>query len=151
MFRDVILQQVIQTLFGLVLAAIEPVATTGKDDYNVAVWALRIRMAQRAVPWLLSVLGINAIGLAQKTAVTRPVLASILAGGRDQAIFKMGSAVGAGPAAFAGWELMFAQAIYWYLVPALQFIVAVCIVDTWQYFWHRAMHLNKWLYSKFRA
>jgi sphinganine C4-monooxygenase len=50
--------------------------------------------------------------------------------------------------AFAEWELLVAKAIYWVGVPAIQFALAILWVDTWQYFWHRAMHMNKWLYSK---
>ena len=49
---------------------------------------------------------------------------------------------------FAGWELALASAVYWVLVPLLQFGVAIVVVDTWQYFLHRAMHMNKLLYSK---
>ncbi|KMU82217.1 sphingosine hydroxylase [Coccidioides immitis H538.4] len=41
--------------------------------------------------------------------------------------------------------------IYWYLIPAFQFLFAVFFVDTWQYFLHRAMHLNKWLYTTFHS
>lgn len=50
--------------------------------------------------------------------------------------------------AFASWEITAARAIYHIGIPAIQFGLAILIVDTWQYFWHRAMHLNKWLYSK---
>ncbi|KAH7683600.1 sphinganine C4-monooxygenase protein [Dioscorea alata] len=32
------------------------------------------------------------------------------------------------------------------LVLARQFIISMVIIDTWQYFWHRYMHLNKFLY-----
>ena len=53
--------------------------------------------------------------------------------------------------AFMGWELAVAGFIYWYFVPALQFMLAVSIVDTWQYFLHRAMHLNRWLYGGFKS
>lgn len=40
-----------------------------------------------------------------------------------------------------------AKAIYWVAIPFLQFTVAILIVDTWQYFLHRAMHMNKFLYT----
>ena len=49
--------------------------------------------------------------------------------------------------AFAEWELKAASAVYWFLVPAAQYVFAICFLDTWQYFWHRAMHMNKWLYT----
>lgn len=53
--------------------------------------------------------------------------------------------------AFASWEITAAKAIYHLGIPALQFMVAILIVDTWQYFLHRAMHMNKWLYTTFHA
>lgn len=37
------------------------------------------------------------------------------------------------------------------LLPALRFLVAILILDTWQYWWHRAMHTNKWLYRNFHS
>lgn len=40
--------------------------------------------------------------------------------------------------------------LYWYLVPVFQFATAVMFADTWQYFYHRTVHVNKWLYSKFQ-
>ncbi|KAK1807080.1 Sphingolipid C4-hydroxylase sur2, partial [Friedmanniomyces endolithicus] len=49
--------------------------------------------------------------------------------------------------AFASWELLAGRAIYHLLIPTLQFVTAICIVDTWQYFIHRAMHMNKYLYT----
>jgi len=33
------------------------------------------------------------------------------------------------------------------LVIALQFIIAMFVMDTWQYFMHRYMHINKFLYK----
>jgi sphinganine C4-monooxygenase len=46
---------------------------------------------------------------------------------------------------------MVARVVYWYGVPALQFLFGILAVDTWEYFLHRAMHLNKWLYGKLVA
>lgn len=79
------------------------------------------------------------------------MLAGVLAGGSypgvtQSLLLDTGAEVVA--PAFASWELSAASFIYWYLIPGLQFALAVGIVDTWQYFWHRAMHLNRWLYGK---
>ncbi|KIJ55569.1 hypothetical protein M422DRAFT_24136 [Sphaerobolus stellatus SS14] len=41
--------------------------------------------------------------------------------------------------------------VYWWGIPSIQFIFAIFIIDTWQYFWHRAMHINKWMYKKFHS
>jgi sphinganine C4-monooxygenase len=36
--------------------------------------------------------------------------------------------------------------LYWWGIPAAQMLFALFIVDTWQYFLHRLMHTNKFLY-----
>ncbi|KAF8574269.1 hypothetical protein K439DRAFT_1642324 [Ramaria rubella] len=41
--------------------------------------------------------------------------------------------------------------LYWWGIPALQYIFAIFIIDTWQYFLHRAFHLNKTLYKHIHA
>lgn len=139
-FRDVILQQIIQTVFGVCLGMLDGPQMTGKEGYDIAVWARRIRMAQHALPGSLALIGLDARGLSKNIASTHPILSGVLAGGKY--------AASADIPQFASWELTAAKAIYYLLVPALQFVGAVMVVDTWQYFWHRAMHVNKWMYSK---
>ena len=48
------------------------------------------------------------------------------------------------------WELAMAETLYWVLVPAARLFVALFLSDTWQYFTHRLLHQNKWLYSMTR-
>ncbi|WAQ86571.1 hypothetical protein PtA15_7A297 [Puccinia triticina] len=36
---------------------------------------------------------------------------------------------------------------YWWGLPILQFLWASFVLDTWQYFWHRAFHINQFLYK----
>lgn len=150
--RDVILQQVIQTLAGMSVAYFDPVETIGKEEYDVAVWAQRIRILQKAIPPMLSVVGVDAVGLAKSVSQNgHTMLAGALAGGSypdvmQSVILDSGAEVTA--PAFASWELSLASFVYWYFVPALQFLLAVSIVDTWQYFLHRAMHMNRWLYGE---
>jgi len=150
-FRDVIIQQVIETIFGLSLAYFEPEATYGKENYDVAVWARRIRGLETAIPSVLSLIGVNAAALSKNWQVSAPVLASVLAGGK----YPLQSALINGEPilapAFASWEILTAKAIYYLLVPGLQLLGAIIILDTWQYFWHRGMHLNKWLYTTFHS
>ena len=148
--RDVVIQQVVQTIVGTLLGMTEPDDFFGKDDYNVAVWARRIRMAQRAIPGLLSLTSINAIGLAEKLDGSHPMLAGLVSGGRysfQAEIFTLGNGLQTSVQSFTSWEYFLAKITYWYAVPALQFGLAILIVDTWQYFLHRAMHMNRWLYS----
>ncbi|PSK48587.1 Methylsterol monooxygenase [Elsinoe australis] len=152
-FRDVILQQIIQTAFALLLGAFEPPAMTGKEDYDVAVWAQRIRIAQQAIPSVLAVAGVDSMGIAQKLGGTRPILSGLLSGGQHNA-YKYDPSAGCSGALvpdFLSGELLLAKAIYHAVIPGFQFFAAVAIVDTWQYFIHRAMHLNKWLYTQIHS
>ncbi|KZP26681.1 hypothetical protein FIBSPDRAFT_887171 [Athelia psychrophila] len=41
--------------------------------------------------------------------------------------------------------------VYWWAIPAAQFFLAMFVIDTWQYFLHRLMHVNKWLYKQFHS
>ncbi len=134
--RDVVIQQIVQTAVGWLLGMTEPDDFFGKEQYDVAVWARRIRIAERAMPSALALIGLDSAGLAKNLTPAYPMLASAIAGGQYKSV-----------AGFASWELSFAWAIYWVLVPVLQFGVAILVVDTWQYFLHRAMHTNKWMYS----
>ncbi|KAG8624490.1 hypothetical protein KVT40_007557 [Elsinoe batatas] len=147
--REVVIQQIIQTGFAFLLGAIDPIPMKGKEDYDIAVWARRIRIAQQAVPSVLALFGVDSMGLAQKLGSAYPNVSAVLAGGLYDKV--QHDAAGALVPAFAGWELLAAKAIYHAGIPAIQFFVGITIIDTWQYFWHRAMHLNKWLYTQFHS
>lgn len=148
--RDVILQQIIQTVAGVAVTFFDAPEFVGKDDYNVAIWARRLRIAQRILPNLLALIGIDAQGLAKNLSRRGlPMLAGSVSGGfypdvTQRLVLEDGSVITA--SAFTNWELSVASFMYWYLIPALQFCWAVSVLDTWQYFWHRTMHLNRWLY-----
>ncbi|KAK1050662.1 Sphingolipid C4-hydroxylase sur2 [Friedmanniomyces endolithicus] len=147
--RDVILQQIIQTATGLVLTLIDPEPTFGKEEYDIAVWAQRLRIAQQAIPTTLAKLGVDAASLASRMSSSHSILSSTLLGGvypaLTQTILLHGQPTTV--PAFAPCELLAGRAIYHLLIPTLQFVTAICIVDTWQYFIHRAMHMNKYLYT----
>ena len=149
--RDVLIQQVIQTVVGTLLGMTEPDDFFGKESYDVAIWATRIRKLQRLSPWLLSVVGVDASGLAKNLAGSYPMLAGAVSGGQYPQLTEVittGDGFQTIVPAFAEWELLVAATMYWYIVPTLQFGLAIFVVDTWQYFLHRLMHMNKWLYSK---
>lgn len=137
--RDVVIQQAIQTAFGLLIASFDPAETIGKEEYDVALWAQRLRLAQRYLPQILAVIGIDAVSLAGRLRANNPQIAGILSGGLYPA------------QSFAPWELSTAKMIYWVCIPVIQFFVAILLVDTWQYFLHRAMHMNKFLYTTFHS
>ena len=156
--RDVIIEQIIQILSTAFLSYTEPVQTTGMENYDVAVWAQRIRVAQRALPTVLGLVGLNAAALAKSMSASHPLLAGALAGGQYPFVMDT-SALGNGAAAaaeatvpaFASWEMMLAKAIYWVALPFVQFWFAVTLMDAWQYFWHRLMHVNRWMYVNWHS
>ena len=152
--RDVVIQQVVQTAVGWILGMTEPDDYYGKEEYDVAVWARRVRIAERAIPGLLSLVGVNADQLGNGLSAAHPLLAGALLGGHYPMLYNTSTFPGGitmiSPT-FAAWEVMLAKLIYWVLVPALQFGAAILVVDTWQYFLHRAMHMNKWLYTTFHS
>lgn len=151
-FRDVIIEQIIQIGTSAVLGYTEPQQVTGMEDYDVAVWATRIRLAQRALPTILGALGLNAASISKNMAASHPLLAGALAGGHYPFLTtQLDGVSGAHVPAFAMWEMLLAKAIYWLLIPGFQFWFALCFLDTWQYFWHRAMHVNKWMYNAWHA
>ncbi|KAL5366440.1 fatty acid hydroxylase superfamily-domain-containing protein [Aspergillus floccosus] len=153
--RDVILQQVIQTIAGIAVSSLDEEEYIGREEYDVAVWARRIRWVQRGLPHLLALFGIDALGLAKNLSHNgHTILGAVVAGGRYSGLTRsvvLENGAEALVPAFAGWELSLASFIYWYFIPALQFTWGVCVVDTWQYFLHRAMHLNRWLYVTFHS
>ncbi|KAK8124874.1 uncharacterized protein PG998_000633 [Apiospora kogelbergensis] len=151
-FRDVILQQIIQMGVGAVLAFLDPPEYRGKEEYDVAVWATRVRLAQRALPNMLALLGINAASMAKSMSATHPLLAGALSGGHYPFLTTgLAGPDGSTVPAFASWEIAVAKVIFWMAIPAIQFGVALLFLDTWQYWLHRIMHTNKWLYATFHS
>lgn len=149
--RDVIFQQIVQTAFGLLMNAMDPEDTTGREIYDEAVWAQRIRWAQRFLPSALAMVGLDSLSLGKGLKVSHPMIAGALSGGWYPSLTKSvttNTGTNILAPSFAPWEMLLAKFIYWVFIPALQFTVAAFIVDTWQYFLHRGMHMNKWLYSK---
>lgn len=149
--RDVIFQQIIQIIASFSLSIFDEAPMTGKADYDVAWYAQKIRLAQRAIPYVLSAVGVNPFALASKIDSSWPILSSILAGGKYPALVQSVMVAGEQTLvpAFASWELAVASFAYWYAIPAIQFSAAVIIMDAWEYMLHRTMHLNKWLYGTF--
>ncbi|KAI0726756.1 sphingosine hydroxylase [Fomitopsis betulina] len=41
--------------------------------------------------------------------------------------------------------------VYWWAIPTAKFLFGIFVVDTWEYFLHRAMHVNRWLYKQFHS
>lgn len=148
--RSVIFQQVIQTAVGLSIGYLtSPGDLQGREDYDVTIWAGRIRKAFAAVPWVLAALGIDA-----KMAGTRTMAYSApfsLGWGTYKPSVIVNHMLQTTPNGFATWEIWIAKLIYVVLEPAARFGIAIFFGDSWQYFWHRAMHSNRWMYRNMHA
>ncbi|KZL80749.1 fatty acid hydroxylase superfamily protein, partial [Colletotrichum incanum] len=149
--RDVVLQQLIQIVMSVFLEYIDDEQLTGREDYDVAVWATRVRIAQRALPTFLGLLGLNAASISKNMSASHPFIAGALAGGHYPFLTTELDGSHAVVPAFASWELLVAKAIYWLVIPGFQLFAAISILDTWQYFLHRLMHVNKWMYTTFHS
>ncbi|KAI5284250.1 hypothetical protein KEM54_001486, partial [Ascosphaera aggregata] len=132
--RDVLLQQVVQTIAGAALAYFDDVEYTGKQDYDIAVYALNLRKLCSFIPGALKFIGVDAITLASRISPVTPTLAAVLLGGKypnlTQILVDPTTSLETTVPAFAAWELKLAELLYYYVVPALQFFVAIIIVDT---------------------
>ncbi|KZT70735.1 hypothetical protein DAEQUDRAFT_688586, partial [Daedalea quercina L-15889] len=71
-----------------------------------------------------------------------PTLAGVLAR-------TLGDKMGARVLDRDGAQLLYAT--YWWAIPVAKLIFGMFIIDTWQYFLHRAMHVNRWLYKQFHS
>ena len=150
--RSVLVQQAIQTGLGLLIGYLSDAGDFyGREAYDITVWAGRIHQAREVVPWILAPIGIDARTLGQKFQTYALSLSTNVAANKPTAFMNLiisspfGQDLASG---FAIWEIWAAKTIYWVLEPAARFGIAIFFSDSWQYFWHRAMHANKWIYRK---
>ncbi|KAL8668794.1 MAG: hypothetical protein Q9168_006587 [Polycauliona sp. 1 TL-2023] len=167
--RSVLLQQAIQTVLGLFLGRLTDAGDfKGREDYDIAVWAGRVRgmlaAVQGGVAWaapsLLALLGldvgrlsssIQTFAASSSSTMAAAWSSSSMTGAKTPLVLMMNSMVyphlGDGLTyGFRPWEIWIAKAVYWVLEPAARFGFAVAFSDSWQYFWHRAMHTNRWMF-----
>ena len=127
--------QLLQTLLGVAAGWDAAADFFGDEEYQVAVWAARFRGARRLVPAVLAALGIDARDLEKALPISSLGVDSLLAGCKPEN-------------AFGAWELRLGKLGYYVVIPVLQFTFAVLIADSWQFFGHRWMHSNKFMYSE---
>ena len=153
-------QQIVQTAVGLFLGHVVfgTEEMTGRETYDVAVRALFVRRVMQhwvlpAAKVLLGLIGVDARGWSGRISDVGCLGMSYLVIFPDMALGNksgtFGGALTLMDRGFTRWEIWVAQAIYWIFDPAVRFGIAIFFSDGWQYFWHRAMHTNKWMYRKY--
>lgn len=148
--QSVIFQQAIQTGLGLLIGYLTSAGDLyGQEEYDIALWAGRLYQARGYVPWILAPIGIDAMTLSKQLQTFAVSLNSTVSASKPMALVSQSLASQFGRdtiTGFAPWELSAATLIYWILEPGCRFGIAIFFSDSWQYFWHRAMHSNKWMY-----
>jgi len=146
--KDVIVQQVIQTIVGLAIGMSEPEEMIGGEWWEImGLYSKFVSVERWVLHGLATTMGIDALALEEK------VIAGVtsIGGGKVLAgligVLGLGGQAGSSPE-MEDWRYKLVEIAYWYLLPAARFWVAIFIMDTWQYFLHRLMHEVKWLYSK---
>ena len=137
--RGVLLNQSLQTLLGAVAGWTGDGDFHGSEAYDVAKWALRFRQLKGILPNVLVLIAIDVKILDQFLKPSYPWFAAIIS---PSAECSPGSD-------FNPLELLVGQTIYHIIIPFVLFVFAVLIADSWQYFGHRWMHQNKFMYSTF--
>ena len=151
--RAIVLQQIIQTGLGLLIGHVLGAGDLcGSEEHDVAILADRIHRARAMIPSLFALIGIDARTLTYnvekyiasfRLAVSPTQPGALISEARN--LFAGGQTANG----FSLWEVWLAKAIYWFIDPAVRFGIAIFFSDTWQYFWHRAMHANNWMYRTF--
>ncbi|KAG0648066.1 putative fatty acid hydroxylase [Hyphodiscus hymeniophilus] len=150
--RSVILQQIIQTGWGLVLGhtVLGTQEMVGTEDYDIAMWAIwtqrlacGLRLILEGVGMIMGVnvnewkYGFHSSFITYQLVITFFSLAFSSDESQDKHL--------------AEWEMLAGRAMYFVVIPAFRFAIAIFLSDTWQYFWHRAMHSNRWLFRNMHA
>lgn len=132
---------VMQITIGLALSWGEGPTMVESEACGISSWAGRMRQTSNLLPMLLNVLGIDAKGLAGAVRGTSEGLAQVLTGDAYLLGQLLKKDSGITPL-----EVLLAKMIIHVAIPALQYFVALAVVDTWIYFTHRLCHMNKTLY-----
>ena len=149
-----LIQQAGQIILGYLMA--DNTEVFYSDSYSIAVWAQRIRQIQFSMLHLIHYFGFTSGWAAQTSAGSEALFvnqalqksAGVCLQNSSQAAY---AGCTAAAASFTRWEWATAEILYWVVVPTLQYVAAMALADSFQYFTHRAFHVNKWLYSKLRS
>ena len=123
------------------------------DDYMVASWAKRIRFFQSlSYQWLntvsMQLFSIEIYPKGYDSLTTAAFSPRTFAPPAPNVSHILDTRIGQVSAPLSALEMVTAKTAYWVLVPVLQYIAAMFLADSMQYFTHRAFHVNKWLYSR---
>lgn len=139
-FQGVVRYHVMQISIGLLLNYGANPTMVGDETCQIHRVASVISRFRNLIPMALGLLGIDAKRLSIATEGASAQLAEVIGGD-----YMTGGNMLQRPG-FTGVEISMAKFVIFIGVPAIQYLVALAVVDTWIYFTHRLCHVNKTLY-----
>ncbi|KAI9695783.1 MAG: Sphingolipid C4-hydroxylase sur2 [Candelina mexicana] len=122
--KEVLTQHVMQTILGGIIAYFEPDEMAGCEDRDIAAWALSISSVLKNLAPLLAATATTVIPATKFSSLN---------------------------VSATTFDVLLAKSLYWFLIPAFQYVLAAFFIDTWQYIIHRTMHTYPWLYRTFHS
>ena len=145
--QGVLRYHVMQIATSLLLSYGDSPAMVGDETCQIHRAASVISRIRKLVPMALGILGIDAKRLGIATKDTSTWLARTISG-QDMPGYMIGDNLPQRPS-FTSLEVLLAKIVVFFGIPAIQYLVALAVVDTWIYFTHRFCHVNKTLYRAF--
>lgn len=155
--QTVVRYHAMQIVIGLLLSYGNGPPMVRDEACNIHQAATVLRSIPNPIPLLLNTIGIDARQLSQSTRASSATLAQII-GGNYQPVNNTIRALNSSSSDFVNssndftdLELTLAKFSVNVLTPALQYLIALIVVDTWIYFTHRLCHVNRTLYRLVHA
>ncbi|KAI9718465.1 MAG: Cholesterol 25-hydroxylase-like protein [Chrysothrix sp. TS-e1954] len=143
--QGVVRYHVMQISIGLFLDYGSSPTMVGDDNCRILRAANAISQSRNLVPMALTSMGIDAKGFGFATQGISARLAQVVGGD-----YMSSENVQQRPT-FSAMEVSLAKFVVFIGIPAIQYLVALAVVDTWIYFTHRLCHVNKTLYRLVHA
>lgn len=128
------------------------------SEHTIALWAQKLRGVEMLMikaihltsPWILrgATMDSDPATAASPTVSTGEYFPGFSFAAANASAYTLATKGDGAVMPFTQAEILAAKGIYWILFPLAQYILAMILADTFQYFTHRAFHVNKWLYSK---
>ena len=147
MIKFALIQQAAQCLLGYWMS--DDTEQFIPHEYVIAAWAQKIRCSEALASQWIRYLGFGPtwIPFSSKGCGYAPTVAFTHSRvGNSSQDYTAQFTIESLP--YSSLEMMTAKCVYWILVPLFQYVSAMVLADTFQYFTHRAFHVNKWLYSE---
>lgn len=136
---NVLQQQFGQVAMGLIYGYFTgpELVQVAAEDYELMWWTAHVRWLRESVAPAVALVGVDSTGHGWSDTLFGSLSAATRTASENSTYHQM--------------DLVVAMAIRSIVIPALRLFVALAVIDTWQYFFHRLMHMNKWCYRNWHS